>query len=268
MGPWWQVKDGDVSTNGDLNSLVPVTATIPYFDDIGIGGYPGIPAYRGNTSLTGATVSAKGWLAASATTSTKIYNSSFFLNSIPADTIEGALIQLPGSSVDGSFFENGGTTSYGYYWYEYDPALNGGLDLTINTQANLGSRKVILIVKGANVYLKGNIKLTKGSGFFLLVAAGNIIVDPIVGGGATANLEGIYVSDGQFKTGTTGTKTDSKLWIRGTVAAYGGMSLQRNPGGLTNETTPAELFEFAPDLALLFPAKLSAHSVSWQEVAP
>jgi uncharacterized protein YjdB len=131
--PWWQVKDGDVSTNGDLNSDVPASAGL-FFGDKGIGGYPGVPSYGDSTNLNGANVSQTGWLAASTYSSAKIYNSSFFLNSIPADT---TLTQLSSSSVDGSFFQSGGTLSNGYYWYEYDPSLNGGSDLTINTSANL-----------------------------------------------------------------------------------------------------------------------------------
>jgi len=131
-----------------------------------------------------------------------------------------------------------------------------------------------LIVKGADTYLTGKINLTKGSGFFMLIAGvnsggtkGNIIVDSGVGGGAGANLEGIYVADGQFSTGTTGTETDSQLWIRGSVVSYGGFNLQRHLGN-SNNTTAAELFEYAPDLELLYPSKLGARSINWQEVAP
>ena len=270
--PWWQVKDADVTTNGDLNSHVPVTAGL-YFDTVGNGGYPGIPTFGGSTNLTGAgiNVSTKGWLAASGYSSTKIYNSAYFLNSVPANTIINSL----GSSIDGSAIASGGTATNGVYWYEYDPLQNGGLDLTINTAANIGSRKVILIagalkdgvIQMADVSIKGNINLTKGSGFFLLVAK-NIIVDPGVGG-AGPNLEGIYVADGQFQTGVAATQ----LWVRGTTVAYDtaktgtGIMLQRDLAGL-NSTTPAELFEYAPDLELLFPEQISARTVNWQEVAP
>ncbi|MCX6704349.1 MAG: hypothetical protein NTZ07_02785 [Candidatus Woesebacteria bacterium] len=191
---------------------------------------------------------------------TKIYNSAYFLNAIP----EGTTINtLPGSTINGTDLSSGGTATNGIYWYEYDPASFGGAYLTINSATSLGARKVVLIVKGADVYLKGNIKLTKGSGFFLLVSTGNIIVDPSVGGGASANLEGIYVADGQFRTGAAATQ----LWVRGTIATYGGLSLERDLGA-ANSTTPSEFFEFAPDLGLFFPGVLGARNISWQEVAP
>ncbi len=55
-GPWWQVKDGDVTTNGDLDSSVP---TGLYFDMVGDGGYPGIAKYGGATNLSPMKVSSK-----------------------------------------------------------------------------------------------------------------------------------------------------------------------------------------------------------------
>lgn len=268
--PWWQVKDGDVTTNGNLNSSVPPAGGL-YFDIIGSGGYPGIPAYGGSTSLTGANVSVNGWLANSGYNATKVYNSAYYLNAIPADTV---INNLPSPIIDGASLSSGTIDpTSGYYWYEYDPAGFGGIGLTISTDISLGNKKVILIAKEADITMMGDINLTKGQGFFLLVAGaktdgskGNIIVDQGVGGGAGPNLEGIFVTDGQFQTGTSGSASDSQLWIRGTVAAYGGITLQRDLSD--NSVTPAELFEFAPDLELLFPRVLGARSVNWQEVAP
>lgn len=254
---WWQVKDGDVATNGDIVSPLPATGAV--FDTSGDGGYPGVPASGGSTSLTTTNVSDTGWMATSRYNHTKVYNSNYFANAVPADVVVNSLT----SSIDGTDISSGGTDTNGIYWYEYDSALNGGVDLTINTAADIGSRKVILIVKDADVNLKSNINLTKGSGFFLLATTGNIIVDPGVGGGASPDLEGIYVADETFQTGAAA----NQLWIRGSVAAYGGITLERDLGS-DNATTPGEIFEFAPDQAILFPAKLAARSVTWQEVAP
>ena len=261
---WLQVKDGDVTTNSDLDSPVSPVATIPYFEDIGPGGYPGVPAYGGSTTLTQDNVSVNGWLAKSGYNATKVYNSAYFINAIPSNLVPA---QIPQNSEPGSYFTSGGTLdSYGYSWYEYDAATAGPL-LTINSNASLLARKVVLIVKGADVSLKGNITLTDGTGFFLLVTSGNITVDPGVGGGGSANLKGIYVADGIFDTGTNSGGGDLQLWVRGSVAAYGGFNLQRDLG-VNNPTTPAELFEFAPDQELLFPTVLGVHSMNWQEVAP
>jgi len=81
-------------------------------------------------------------------------------------------------------------------------------------------------------------------------------------------LQGIFIADGVFNTGTGGTKTDSQLWIRGTVAGYGGVNLQRDLGNTNNSTTPAEFFEYAPDLELLFPVDLASQVTNWREIAP
>ena len=260
--PWWQVKDADVVTNGDLRS----GAAIPggnYFNLVGAGGYPGVPAFGGSTNLTTSNVSVMGWLANSTYSSSKLFNSNYFFNAVPEETTPN-IINIPSDSVTGAFFESGGTTSFGYYWYMYDGTATG-LPLNITSAANLGSRKVILLVKGADLRLNSTINLNDGLGFFLAVTTGNITVAPTVGGGVAANLEGVYVADGSFSTGTTGTNSDTKLWVRGSVAAFGGMILQRD---LADNSGPAELFEFAPDQELLFPIKLSYYPSAWREVAP
>jgi hypothetical protein len=79
-GPWWQVKDADVQTNGDLRSKVPSGY---YFGLPGLGGFPGVAKYGGSTSLSSATVSAKGWLAESAYAppNNKIQDYSYFRRS-------------------------------------------------------------------------------------------------------------------------------------------------------------------------------------------
>jgi len=278
---WWQVKNGDVSTNGDLKSTVPASATVPYFDDKDtVGGYPGIPAYGfGNsTNLTVGTVSITDWIVNSGYNASKIYNSNYFLSSIPT----GVSITMLGPTVTQTDFDNGAISSDGYYWFEYDPSANSGADLTISSAIHFGNKKTILIVKGADVYINSTINAAHGTGFFLLVAGadasgnkgGKIFVSPNVGGTnivngiQRANLEGIYVTDGQFSTGTNKPLTDDlQLWFRGSLAAYGGMSLQRSLGS-ANSTTPAELFEYAPDYALNFPTEFGTQSVNWQEVAP
>lgn len=266
--PWWQVKDSDVAVNGDLKSKIPSGQV---FGLPGNGGYPGIPAYGGVTTLTSSNVSGTGWLANTSNLDTKVYDYKYFINQIPKDTV---ITNVPSESVDGTFFESGGTLSYGYYWYKYDGSATG-LDLTLNSVMNLGDRKVILLVNSADFYIKGNINVTDGQGFFFVTVGknadggkGTIYVDPAVGGGGAPNLEGIYEADNYFQTGSVITGDDSQLWVRGAVAGYGGVILQRDLGGLPNKTSPAELFEYAPDQIMLFPSKLGYRRLNWKEVAP
>ncbi|MGA2910869.1 MAG: hypothetical protein ABSE04_03685 [Candidatus Microgenomates bacterium] len=260
---WWQVKDGDVITNGDLKASLPDYGN-PLFDVAGGGGFPGVPSYGGSTDLTAANVSSKSWLVNSDYSSTKLYNSTFFLNAIPPDV----KINNLGSTFDQIAFNNATADSDGYVWFEYDGSQNGGLDLTIPSNLDFGSNKVVLLVKNADLDISGDINYTDGQGFFLGVTTGNIVVDPSVGGGGAPNLEGVYVADGEFVTGTTGAQDDSQLWIRGSVAAYGGFNLERDLGPDLNGTTPSELFEYAPEVDLMFPAKLGGYIINWREAAP
>jgi hypothetical protein len=226
-------------------------------------GFPGIPVYGTSTNLTSSNVSPNHWRVNSTYLSTKRYDSNYFLNAIPPGIIPAQILQ---SSVTGNYFTSGGTEDHGYYWYEYDAATAGTL-FSITSPASLTGRKVILIVSGADVSLQGNINRTVGSGFFMLITSGKIIVDPGVGGvppQSGPNLEGIFISDGQFQTGIAATQ----LWVRGSIASYGGVSLQRNLGDVANLTTASELFEYAPDLEFLFPQKIGSNTMSWQEVAP
>ena len=259
--PWWQVKDSDVSSAGDLITKVPFLGGL-FFGLAGSGGYPGVSTYGENTDLTASNVSQIGWMAKSSnpSLSSKHYDYSFIARQIPSDVVQ---TNITGSIENGAAF-SAPTTYYGYEWYKY----TGPTDLNINGNIDIGDRKIVLMVEGADVYINGNINLTDGVGFFGMFVYGDIFVNPAVGGGAAANIEGIYLSDGNFSTGTGGLENDSQLYIRGSVASYGGLNLQRNLGEALNTENPAEVFEFAPDQILLFPAKLGYRRINWKEVAP
>lgn len=259
-GPWWQVKDSDVQSAGDLLSNVP---TGSYFGILGTGGFPGIPAYGGATGLTATTVSPTGWLVNSSVTNSKTYNYDYFANQIP-DEILGVMNTVDTGDVSASLTTGGTPDANNYYWYKYDGTTNGNQPLVVPSLA-LGDRKVILMVNDADINITGNIDLTVGQGFFMVIIKGNINVDPSVGGGGNHNLVGLYFADGTFSDGVA----SSQLWVRGSVVANEGISLQRDLGLATDATTPAELFVYAPDQIMLFPSKVfGSRRISWKEVAP
>lgn len=253
---WWQVKDSDIQANGDLESIVPDAEV---FGLDGSGGYPGVAAYSSQTNLTTSNVSTTGWIANSGSSMLRSYDYDSFYNLIPDDVTftdvnSGNLVSEVTSS---------GSEQYGYYWYKYDGATQGDLNLT--SALNIGTKRVILLVDNANFNIASNINLTDNQGFFMVIVNGNTTIDPTVGGGGGANLEGIYVSDGIFNTGTAATQ----LWTRGSVVAYGGINMAgRDLGNPANSSTPSILFEFAPDQILLFPSKLGVRKINWKEVAP
>lgn len=120
--PWWQVKDSDISSRGDLTSVVPAGK---FFGLPGPGGYSGIAAYSGGTNLTSADVSQNGWIANSTVGSPKVYGYHYFSNQIPADTV---ISTLSSNVLDQTAIDANITPSYGYYWYKYDGSASG-LDL-------------------------------------------------------------------------------------------------------------------------------------------
>jgi hypothetical protein len=244
--PWWQVKDGDVSTNGSLGSDVPDGYV---FADTGIGGYPGVPLYNGRFNLTSTStkISATRWNVNTENFQPRAFNYTFFNNLIPEDMVFN----------DISTIATGGTADEnGYEWYKVSADLSvGGIDF--------GTRKVIVFIDGGNLNLEGSINVTDGQGFVGFFVEGNITVDPLVANAVGPEIEGIYLSNGSFSTGAG----DSQLHLRGSVVSNGGgILLQRE---LTdNTTTPAEIFEFAPDQLVLFPNSLRFKQTKWVEVNP
>ncbi len=269
-GPWWRVRDGDVAANGSLASLIPFGCSLPACDPTfgldGDGGYPGIPGFVGTMGLGSGSVSSTGWSAESAPGSRKTYSYSYFVRQIPSDV---EITAIASSAIEGSLFESGGALSHGAYWYRYDGS--SGLDLSISSNANLGSRKVVLLVDGADLYLNGRTSLAKGEGFFAAIVGsdsdgngGNIFINASVGGAADGvpELEGLFVADSEVLTGSG----NMQLHVRGSVAGLSGIVLQRDLDD--DSRTPAELFEYAPDLIMNVPSSLRTSGYSWREVAP
>jgi hypothetical protein len=259
---WWQVKDSDIQAQGDLSSSVPASQ---FFGLNGAGGYPGVAAYSSTTNLTNTNVSENNsakWFANSSWASPKIFNYAYFNNQIPEGTTINTIDHID-STVLGSGTLDSAT---GYYWYKYNGDDHSGQALAVTTPTELGTRKVIVLVENANVDISQSITLTDG--FFMLVVEGNINISPDVGGGASPNLEGLYIADGVLQTGTlTPGGNDTQLWLRGSVVAYSGISLSRDLKD-SNGVTPGELFEYAPDQIMLFPDVFATRKINWKEVAP
>ncbi|MCH7730569.1 Ig-like domain-containing protein [Patescibacteria group bacterium] len=267
FSPWWQTADADVITTGNLQSLIPSSCTLPtcnpVFSISGTGGYPGVPVYGGTTfNFDSGTTSSTNWLANSAYIQRRLYDYSYFRGQVPADI---TLNSVTSATVDGSFFESGGTTdASGYTWYLYDGAALGGV-LRIDSNMTLsGGRRVILFVGNADLELGGRINLTdKGADFFMAIVDQSTQVLPAVTNPGGPALEGLYLTDTTFSTGS-GTE---QLHLRGFVTAHSGFNLERDLGS-ANDVTPAELFEGAPELIFTYPRALTLRRILWREVAP
>jgi len=159
-----------------------------------------------------------------------------------------------------NYLKNQGAVSPdGYKWYFREG------DLTMQGEPTLGNTKVILFVNG-NLTIDGIIDLTRGTGFFMAIVSGNIIVDPDVvhPSAGEPELEGLFVADGNFTSGSDG--DDEQLYIRGMVTAY--QQVQLDKALNDNSITPAELFTYAPDLLFNYPRSLTLKRTRWKEVTP
>lgn len=273
---WWQVKDSDVQSNGSLSSDVP---SGEYFGDVGLGGYPGVPAAVSAPTFGLGSASQIGWVAQSSWLGSKTFDYQYFNNLIP-DEATPHIYPIGDTFLDQSVIDANSNTYPGtgsntdYLWYKYDGYQHAGSDLTVTGDISVGTKKIILLVENANLLIDSRIaNVTKGSGFFLAIVNGSIEIDPTIGSG-NPDLEGLYVADDSFKDGTLQPgSNDQTFHLRGAAVAYGEgggdtIVLQRDLGDTTNETTPSEIFEFAPDQLMLFPSILGYRRLNWKEVAP
>lgn len=273
---WWQVKDSDVQSNGSLSSDVP---NGEYFGDIGLGGYPGVPAAASAPTFGLGSASQIGWVAQSSWPGAKIFDYQYFANSLPEDA-STHIYNVGSDSLDQSVIDANSDTYPGtgnntdYLWYKYDGSQHSSLPLKVSGTISVGTKKVILLVENADLQINNPIAgITRGSGFFMAIVNGSIIVNPSVGAG-DPDIEGLYVADNSFQDGTTQPDSnDQAFHLRGAAVAYGEdggptVVIQRDLGGSTNRATPSEIFEFAPDQLMLFPSVLGYRRLNWKEVAP
>jgi len=265
---WWQVRDADVmADNGNITSLIPVTCTSPCdptFNLDGSGGSPGVSVHSGTSSFGTGTVASTGWDATTSYSGTT-YNYAWFASRAPSGLIANPTIT--GLSINAGDLKNGGITTGSddneYRWHYKDG------DLTLTSTANLGNNRIILLVNG-NLTIGNNLTFNDG-GFFAVIASGDINVgasvthtgQPAPASSASPGLQGVYLADGQFRTGIA----SSQLYVKGSVVGWGGISLQRDLG-TDNNDTPAEFFEFDPNLIFTLPSQLQRQGVIWKEIAP
>lgn len=253
---WWQVKDADIAAAGDIRSVIPSTCTGSCSAQLslpGSGGFPGVPSYSGSSSLGSGSFSSNGW-AANTSYSGRRYDYDWYSSLSPGDT----------EKIDcaGGCTVSGGDIVAKAISDKTKLIIYDG-NTTITSDVNLGNKKIAMFVNG-NLDINGKINLDRGSGFYMAITKGNIVVASGVTNGASPALEGLFVSDGQFSTGAG----SSRLYVRGSVVAWNGVVLQRDLGSSSNQAQAAETFEYAPDLVLNFPKQLFREGIVWREIAP
>ncbi|QQS39363.1 hypothetical protein IPM62_02005 [Candidatus Woesebacteria bacterium] len=257
---WWQSIGGSIMAKGNILSIIsPTTCTLPACNPVLItdgASIPGIAVSTNTINPNPPNVSSHNRQVENTFLASDEYNYAFFENRLSGEIKSGRTIVTNTVAANGL---NSGALINGYRWLYSDGPLS------IDGVQNLGDNKVVLFVNG-NLTLREKINFNDGSGFFMAVVNGNIVIDTAFAGAASEpELEGIFYAEGNFNTDATLGTLDEQLLVRGTVVANT-FSLNRELS--INTFTPAEVFEFAPDVIINYPRNLRVKQVTWREVAP
>lgn len=270
-GPWWQTDSGFVYSQGSITSLVPNLCVGPSCRfNTQSSGYPGVVTNGGDpidptASFNGvANISSTKWLA----------NSPFLLGEpsyadfrrqVPVAP-EQFNSQLNNGFLQSHFSHGPPPSGADAYYFEY---TGNSLEIVGNVDAQ--DQKIVVFVPSGTVTIKGDIVGTRGKGFFALVAVAPIVISP-----TPTQITGLFLTDSTLTTQSAATQTtfDTQLKVTGIVFAKGGITLNRDldtkptrtTGG--NNTTPAELFSFAPDYLFTLPRALRRFQFQLSEVPP
>ncbi|MFA6250773.1 MAG: hypothetical protein WC686_04750 [Candidatus Shapirobacteria bacterium] len=117
------------------------------------------------------------------------------------------------------------------------------------------------------VLVRGNLTVDVGnslsSGQFLMVGvSGSITVDRNVD-----RMAGVYFADGTitFGSSTPGEESDAQLVVEGSMYTNGDVRMLRNLDSGQNNTTPAVVVKYRPDLVFSIPEKLTEILSGWRE---
>jgi len=250
LDAWMQAEgSGDVYAAGLIDAKIPVTCTgacDPNLVSVGSED-PGLVTYGGTGASFGSgKASTNGWLA-NTTYDGKQYGYSLFFNQLgltgnSASDFSGLVSKPSAPPLSG--------TAY----------FSEGSMLIDDTSWQNISEKIVVLVNG-DLDIKNQVTVNAG-GFLAFLVKGDIRIDPLVD-----NVEGVYIADGFFETGTTGAG-DLQLIAEGTFVGWGGVNLARDFDSVQNNTEPAELFRYRPDFKVNLPGFLKRPTINWEEVAP
>ncbi|MDP2718705.1 MAG: carboxypeptidase-like regulatory domain-containing protein [Dehalococcoidia bacterium] len=264
--PWFQTMGGDVfASGGDLYTRIPAGATSPYFS-LDKDGYPGVVLAKGEVGFGPNfnkydAVSSKKWLVEGESYSfTERYDYNYLLRKISGSETIQTLENTPTSS---RWKELNGN-----YQVEGDGNLTV-ISGTTNVGGTASESKVVIFVPG-DLTINGNIKRAASGpqkNFVAFIVQGNIIIDGGVSGNSgNPAIEGIYLANGEIRTGDD-SADPGQLYAQGLFIAWDGFDFQRTWRGPA-EDEPAEVFEYDVDLVMDAPDGFLNTPLVWTEVAP
>ena len=264
---WWQAIGGSaVAGGGSLTSVIPAGCNLPVCNPfIVLGG--SMPIASGSINPGTGGVSESTQSVENSSYEGDDYDYSHFRNKLPStlyDLTDRCNIVGGYCVIDEADLISEAGTRYPAtgrdYYYLYDGSLGfGNLAIENGSAINLTDNKVIILATNTDVYINDDIGLTDGSGFFMIIADRDIVVQEDV-----VSMVGIYYTDATFYSGTAG-GADVALTVIGNVSANA-FNIQRDLPD--NSQTPAQVFEFSPAVFMGFPWILGDENISWLEVAP
>lgn len=254
-GAWWQAEGAGVYS-GDTSSGTTVLSSLPTSSDRmiipGVDGMVGaVVRASGDVSVGGTgEVSDEGWKAISEYNGKRM-DYTFFAGRMGISTTTDS--DWSGNDIDLSTIAGSGKEAY------YAEPISGNT-ITLGNDWSVGSGESYVVFVDGDLTINNDVIVTPG-GFLAFVVNGDVAVDPSV-----TSMQGMYVMDGNWSSGTTG-GTDVQLVTGGSIVAWGGVNLQRDLGS-SNLSAPGEKFVYRPDLLVNMPDAMKNFLLNWQEVAP
>ena len=249
-GGWFQAVGGDVYGGGGIENIIP--ATLPaeerYLIKEDVNGNGGLAYYRtGELELgggSGVAVSQKGWQAESGyggqDANYEYYTAKMRIFEKTDWDGEGKPVFAPKADDD---------------WEVYTRTGNAYIDFDV-----VGLEKMIFMVDG-DVTVTGDVLVEKGA-HLTVIASGNITFEDDV-----SQAQGWWVADRIVIESTGDEATEIQFRGEGSFVGYDAIEFNRDRG-ITNNSEPAEIFTYRPDMMTNAPGAIKLPRFHWSEQVP
>lgn len=280
---WFQTIGGDVHADDGSGNFVihnPVPASCqapgckPYTsarDSSGTTGSSGVISYNNGTVDTYGTYGnqtqntdedARGYLV-NTNREKPIENFAYFMRhfEMPLDPAS----DFEGTAHDAAYPTNPSVGNKPAYYQQGDLTI-----LNSSWSVAPGDGRVIFV--DGNLTIQNTIDVAVG-GSLTFIVSGNIIFPASFGSAdptsTTSLVDGIFIADGIIDIQSVGGLTpDLKFIGEGSFIGLSGVQLNRDFHSTSNNTNPAELFRFRPDLVTNIHNSIKKPTFSWKQVAP
>jgi len=231
--PWWQVEGGGIRMTNTVSNMVPVTCAV---------------------DTTGTCRAAMNVSDILLNNSNGLVSGTIFDNNSGCGSL--CLIGLPDDRYYTANLLNK-TYSYNVLRQDYFLKYNEGVEVANDWDVISGNTTDKVFFVNGNLVIDSNLTLLPNE-FKMVIVSGNITIDPTV-----SRLDGIYLADNGFNIGGT---NNSQLVIQGILHSSGGnVIIDRSyVDGSLNNTSPAVLIKYRPDIIFSMPTNLTRALSGWK----